>query len=83
MREVALDRRAGTGAMAWPAARSSATVPRTNARQPLARRIVVEREGVVLAEVGGVRLDPVAASSGSAVTVTPRSIANGSASPSL
>ena len=47
------------------------------------RRGVVEREGVLLAEVERARLDPVAAPSGSAVTVTPRSIANGSASPSL
>ena len=48
------------GRTAWPAARSSATVPRTNARQPLAAFVVAERERVVLAEVERVRLDPVA-----------------------
>ena len=47
------------GRTSWPAARSSATVPRTNARQPLAGSDVVERERVLLAEVERARLDPV------------------------
>ena len=49
-----------TGRSSWPAAGSSATAPRTNARQPVGALRRGERELVLLAEVERARLDPVA-----------------------
>ena len=64
-------------------AASSATAPCTNARHPSAGERVGEREAVALAEVARVRLDALIAGARRLRrdTVTPWSIANGSASP--
>ena len=66
------------GATSNPAARSSATIPRGKARQPSARSGSSNSS-----RSPGSRASTTKRRAGSAVTVTPRSIANGIASPSL
>ena len=73
---------AGTGAARGRPPLSSATAPRTNARQPSARSGAASANSSSSPR-SSARASMRSPDSGSAVTVTPRSIANGSASPSL